>query len=114
MRPARAADPRVLALIDKVVQAAAAAGVDVSVCGDAAADPAVLPLLIELGVRKLSVGAARLPHVAQWIADADSSRCAALAAYGPTVIHRRSWVFMESLPWSGIRRLPPVGQAQLF
>lgn len=39
---------------------------------------------------------------------------AALAAYGPTVIHRRSWVFMESLPWSGIRRLPPGGQAQLF
>ena len=39
---------------------------------------------------------------------------AALAAYGPTVIHRRSWVFMEALPWSGIRRLPPGGQAQLF
>ena len=39
---------------------------------------------------------------------------AALAAYGPTVIHRRSWVFMESLPWSGVRRLPPGGQAQLF
>lgn len=39
---------------------------------------------------------------------------AALAAYGPTVIHRRSWVFMESIPWSGVRRLPPAGQAQLF
>jgi phosphoenolpyruvate-protein kinase (PTS system EI component) len=79
MRPALAADPRVLALIAKVVQAARAAGVDVSVCGDAAADPAVLPLFIGLGVRKLSVGAARLPHVAEWIADADTSRCAALA-----------------------------------
>jgi ribonuclease HII len=30
-------------------------------------------------------------------------RCA-LAAYGPCAIHRRSWIFMESLPWSGIRR----------
>ena len=39
---------------------------------------------------------------------------AALAAYGPTSIHRRSWVFMESIPWSGVRRLPPGGQAQLF
>jgi ribonuclease HII len=39
---------------------------------------------------------------------------AALAAYGPTVIHRRSWVFMESVPWSGVRRLPPGGQTQLF
>ena len=39
---------------------------------------------------------------------------AALQAYGPTAIHRRSWVFMESLPWSGVRRLPPGGQTQLF
>lgn len=79
MRPARAADPRVLALIARVVQAAAATGVDVSVCGDAAADPAVLPLLIGLGVRKLSVGAARVAQVAEWITAADSAACAALA-----------------------------------
>jgi phosphoenolpyruvate-protein kinase (PTS system EI component) len=80
MRPALAADPRVLALISGVVRAAAAAGMSVSVCGDAAADPAVLPLLIGLGVRSLSVGPARLPQVAEWIAGADSSACAALAA----------------------------------
>jgi len=79
MRPALAADPRVLALISKVVRAAGAAGVDVSVCGDAAADPAVLPLLIGLGVRKLSVGAARLPQVAEWITGTDSAACAELA-----------------------------------
>lgn len=35
----------------------------------------------------------------------------ALAAYGPSAIHRRSWVFMSSLPWSGLR----IGrQPQLF
>ena len=79
MRPALAADPRVLALVGRVVQAAGAAGVGLSVCGDAAADPAVLPLLIGLGVRRLSVGAARLPQVAEWIAGADCSACAALA-----------------------------------
>lgn len=28
---------------------------------------------------------------------------AALAAFGPSVIHRRSWVFMEKLPWGGLR-----------
>jgi ribonuclease HII len=39
---------------------------------------------------------------------------AALAAYGPTTIHRRSWVFMESIPWSGVRRLASGGQAELF
>lgn len=38
----------------------------------------------------------------------------ALQGYGPTSIHRRSWVFMDSMPWTGARRLPPGGQAQLF
>jgi phosphoenolpyruvate-protein kinase (PTS system EI component) len=79
MRPALAADSRVLALIAHVVTAAAATGVTVSVCGDAAADPAVLPLLIGLGVRTFSVGAARVPQVAQWVRAADTAQCAALA-----------------------------------
>jgi phosphoenolpyruvate-protein kinase (PTS system EI component) len=78
-RPALAADPRVLALIANVVRAAAA-GVKVSVCGDAAADPLVLPLLLGLGVRTLSVGAARVPRVAGWIAATDTAAAARDAA----------------------------------
>ena len=39
----------------------------------------------------------------------------ALAAYGPTAIHRQSWVFMESLPWNGCKRVVPIGgQLGLF
>lgn len=34
-------------------------------------------------------------------------RCA-LAAYGPSAIHRRSWVFMEQLCWRGLP--PPPGR----
>jgi phosphoenolpyruvate-protein kinase (PTS system EI component) len=79
-QPALAADPRVLTLIESVVRAGKQAGVKVSVCGDAAADPAVLPLLIGLGVRTLSVGAARVPRVAQWIAQTDTSQAADQAA----------------------------------
>ena len=79
-RPALAADPRVLTLIANVVRAAGAAGVKVSVCGDAAADPLVLPLLLGLGVRTLSVGAARVPRVAGWIAVADTAAAARDAA----------------------------------
>jgi ribonuclease HII len=30
---------------------------------------------------------------------------AALAAFGPTTIHRRAWVFMDHLPWAGVTRL---------
>jgi ribonuclease HII len=33
---------------------------------------------------------------------------AALAAWGPTTIHRRSWVFMEGLVWGGLE--PPPGR----
>jgi ribonuclease HII len=29
---------------------------------------------------------------------------AALAAWGPTSIHRRAWVFMDHLPWGGLSR----------
>ena len=29
---------------------------------------------------------------------------ASLAYHGPSAIHRRSWVFMEGIPWSGVRR----------
>ena len=73
-RPALAADPRVLALIRQVVQAAQRSRASaMSVCGDAAADPLVLPLLLGLGVRTLSVGAARVPAVARWIAATDTA-----------------------------------------
>jgi phosphoenolpyruvate-protein kinase (PTS system EI component) len=78
--PALAADPRVLALIEGVVQAAGRAGVKVSVCGDAAADPLVLPLLLGLGVRTVSVGAARVPQVASWITATDAKAAAVTAA----------------------------------
>lgn len=35
----------------------------------------------------------------------------ALNAYGPCTIHRRSWVFMDALPWPGLRR---VANPRLF
>jgi phosphoenolpyruvate-protein kinase (PTS system EI component) len=79
-QPALAADPRVLTLIESVVQAGQGAGVKVSVCGDAAADPAVLPLLIGVGIRTLSVGAARVPRVAPWIGRTDTRQAADAAA----------------------------------
>lgn len=37
----------------------------------------------------------------------------ALQAFGPTSIHRRSWVFMDHLPWTNIRYFRPQ-QATLF
>jgi multiphosphoryl transfer protein len=79
-RPALAADPRVLRLIGHVVRAGQQAGIGVSVCGDAAADAQVLPLLVGLGVDTLSVPAARVPRVRSWVAALDAAACADLAA----------------------------------
>jgi ribonuclease HII len=38
----------------------------------------------------------------------------ALQGYGPTTIHRRSWVFMEHQPWSIPRTVPANAQQSLF
>ena len=82
--PRLAAEPRVLALIEHVAAAAADAGIPVSVCGDAAADPVVLPLLVGLGVRTFSVPAAYVERVRAWLAALDADECAALAAKSVT------------------------------
>jgi len=40
---------------------------------------------------------------------------AALQYYGPSVIHRASWVFMDHLPWTGVPRYErPEPQQRLF
>lgn len=38
----------------------------------------------------------------------------ALKGYGPTPIHRRSWVFMDNLPWLTTRVEPVSAQGKLF
>ena len=79
-RPALAAHPQVLALVAHVADAGRQAGISVSVCGDSAADPLVLPLLIGLGVDTLSVPAAQVPRVRSLLPELDYPACAALAA----------------------------------
>ncbi len=37
----------------------------------------------------------------------------ALAGYGPTAIHRRSWAFMDSVPWTGVRLRSAATDGQL-
>ena len=72
--------PAVLRLIDGVVRAARVRGRHVAVCGEAAADPAVIPFLVGLGVQDLSVGPGSVTAVRSTVGGLDVTACRALAA----------------------------------
>ena len=55
--------PALLALIARCAEAGAAAGKPVGVCGEAAADPRLAPVLVGLGVGSLSMSARAVPGV---------------------------------------------------
>ena len=71
--------PAVLRLIGDVVRSARVRGRHVSVCGEAAADPAVIPFLVGLGVAELSVGPGSVAAVRSIVAGLDLAACRALA-----------------------------------
>jgi phosphoenolpyruvate-protein kinase (PTS system EI component) len=58
-----ASDPAVVALIRQSIDAAHDAGITVEICGEAAGEPELTPLLVGLGVDELSVSPARLDAV---------------------------------------------------
>jgi phosphotransferase system enzyme I (PtsI) len=55
--------PAILRMINLVVEAATEAGIDVSVCGEMAADPRTAGLLVALGLRILSLSPTAIPEV---------------------------------------------------
>ena len=64
--------PSVLKLIEMIVRAAAGSGIRVGVCGEAASDPEVVPELLRLGIRELSVGADAVLRIRRLIAGTDA------------------------------------------
>jgi phosphotransferase system enzyme I (PtsI) len=63
--------PAVMRLIEHVARHGEALGRAVSICGDAGGDPAVIPHLLRLGLRSLSVSPAALARVKAAIATVD-------------------------------------------
>jgi phosphoenolpyruvate-protein phosphotransferase len=86
--------PAVLQLIADTVDAARIAGIPVEVCGEAASNPLVMPLLIGLGVDELSVGAAAVARVRAWVRALDHEEAAAIAL---RALHAESAAEVESL-----------------
>ncbi len=72
--------PSVLAAVKQVVDAARAAGIPVGVCGEMAADPYCLPVLLGLGVNSLSVNPIAVPGIKDIIRRLKHADCLAMAA----------------------------------
>jgi phosphoenolpyruvate-protein kinase (PTS system EI component) len=73
-------DPRVLAAVAATTAAAHHAGQIVEVCGEAASEPLMVPLLVGLSVDELSVGAARVGATRAAIRALDAGAATRLAA----------------------------------
>jgi phosphoenolpyruvate-protein kinase (PTS system EI component) len=78
-RPALAAHPTVVTLINRVVRAGRSHGKPVGVCGEAAGDPLVLPLLVGIGVSSVSVSPSRIDEVRARIRRLDAIACREIA-----------------------------------
>jgi len=66
-------NPAVLELIRRTVAAGRSRGVEVSLCGDMASQPTLVPLLLSLGLDTLSVAPALLGRIKLAVADAAAS-----------------------------------------
>jgi len=71
--------PAMLRLIQQVVAAANAADIPVAVCGEMAGDPRVVPVLLGLGLRELSMNAVAIPEVKSVVRGAKQSELNDLA-----------------------------------
>ncbi len=71
--------PAVLRLIERTAAAALAAGRTLAVCGEAAGDPAAVPLLLGLGVRELSMSPVRIAAAKQAVRSTDLAAARRLA-----------------------------------
>jgi phosphocarrier protein FPr len=71
--------PTVLRLIARVTEAASGSRRPVAVCGEAAADPLLAPLLVGLGVTELSVAPGAIAPLRRALAGLGIDRCRELA-----------------------------------
>ena len=62
-----------------VIDSARAAGIEVSLCGEMAADPRCALLLVGMGLRRLSISPRRIPEIKTWIRDVSAAELAELA-----------------------------------
>lgn len=93
--------PSVLRLIDMTVAAAHGAGKRVGLCGELAADPVAIPILVGLGVDELSVSVPSIPAVKARVRSLEISRSRELAKKA-----------LGCLTAAEVRNLPGIGESR--
>jgi phosphoenolpyruvate-protein phosphotransferase (PTS system enzyme I) len=97
--------PGVLQLIRSAVDAAARAGIDLSVCGEMAGDPAAALALAGVGIRSLSMAGSNLPAVRRAVRgvrlpDAEAAAAAALNEGSAAPVRERFERLLAGTRWS--------------
>jgi len=71
--------PAILRMLHRVVEVAGDAGIDLELCGEMASDPMIAPLLVGMGLRRLSMSPRVIPAIKERIRQFDSAELAELA-----------------------------------
>jgi len=71
--------PAILRMLRFVIDSAQAAGIEIGLCGEMAADPKYALLLVGMGMRRLSVSPRRIPEIKTWIRELSGAELAELA-----------------------------------
>lgn len=98
--------PAVLRLVQELGRAATAAGKPLGVCGEAAADPLLAPVLLGLGATSLSMAIAAIPDVKAQLSTVTLEACvaaatAAVGALGPRQAREAATQILESAAIDG-------------
>lgn len=72
-------NPAVLRAIKRIIECGKAEGIMVGMCGEAAADPKLIPLLLAVGLDEFSVSATSVLKTRKTISDCNIDECKALA-----------------------------------
>jgi phosphoenolpyruvate-protein phosphotransferase (PTS system enzyme I) len=79
------ANPAVLALIRRTIEAANAAKVPVGMCGEMAGDPVYTPLLVGMGLTDFSVSPPSIPEIKKIIRNVKYDKCKEIAEHTATM-----------------------------
>jgi phosphocarrier protein FPr len=102
-RPALAGHPSVLTLINRVARAGREHGCAVRVCGEAASDPMVVPLLVGMGIEALSVSPARVDEVRSRIRRLAFEECREVTADALSMDSAEAvWELVEERAWPAL------------